>query len=139
MLSVWYTHCTPYVRILIVLLWQNEPLLAHLHVTRCVCLRQQNVLRHHWVHRRRQEGKCRQCGKVRHAFIEELICNIPVCLCYLSLSLQSFPQKFFHSKEIVAISCSWCKQAVSVTSVFNSLGYLTQICFISLSLCPSVP
>uniref|UniRef100_A0A8C2APM1 Diacylglycerol kinase n=1 Tax=Cyprinus carpio TaxID=7962 RepID=A0A8C2APM1_CYPCA len=49
------------------------------------CLRD-NVLRHHWVHRRRQEGKCRQCGK-------------------------SFPQKFFHSKEIVAISCSWCKQA----------------------------
>ncbi|KAM4614651.1 diacylglycerol kinase iota [Polymixia lowei] len=50
------------------------------------CLRDQNVLRHHWVHRRRQEGKCRQCGK-------------------------SFQQKFFHSKEIIAISCSWCKQA----------------------------
>ncbi|XP_061125371.1 diacylglycerol kinase iota-like isoform X4 [Syngnathus typhle] len=46
----------------------------------------QNVLRHHWVHRRRQDGKCKQCGK-------------------------SFQQKFFHSKEIVAISCSWCKQA----------------------------
>ncbi|XP_060759127.1 diacylglycerol kinase iota isoform X2 [Neoarius graeffei] len=45
-----------------------------------------NVLRHHWVHRRRQDGKCRQCGK-------------------------SFQQKFFHSKEIIAISCSWCKQA----------------------------
>uniref|UniRef100_A0A8C7D9B7 Diacylglycerol kinase n=1 Tax=Oncorhynchus kisutch TaxID=8019 RepID=A0A8C7D9B7_ONCKI len=45
-----------------------------------------DVSRHHWVHRRRQEGKCRQCGK-------------------------SFQQKFFHSKEIVAISCSWCKQA----------------------------
>lgn len=28
--------------------------------------------------------------------------------------LQSFQQKFFHSKEIIAISCSWCKQAVSV-------------------------
>ncbi|XP_051976738.1 diacylglycerol kinase iota-like isoform X3 [Xyrauchen texanus] len=50
------------------------------------CFRDQNVLRHHWVHRRRQEGKCRHCGK-------------------------SFPQKFFYSKEIVAISCSWCKQA----------------------------
>ncbi|KAM9845577.1 diacylglycerol kinase iota [Aulostomus maculatus] len=50
------------------------------------CLRDQNLLRHHWVHRRRQEGKCRQCGK-------------------------SFQQKFFHSKEIIAISCSWCKQA----------------------------
>ncbi|XP_061124740.1 diacylglycerol kinase iota-like isoform X3 [Syngnathus typhle] len=23
-----------------------------------------NVLRHHWVHRRRQDGKCKQCGKV---------------------------------------------------------------------------
>ncbi|XP_056280741.1 diacylglycerol kinase iota isoform X7 [Pseudoliparis swirei] len=27
------------------------------------CMRDQNILRHHWVHRRRQEGKCRQCGK----------------------------------------------------------------------------
>lgn len=63
-------HNAEVYRILIVLhvLWQNEPLLARLHVTRCVCLRQQNVLRHHWVHRRRQEGKCRQCGKVCHAF-----------------------------------------------------------------------
>ncbi|XP_075886033.1 diacylglycerol kinase iota isoform X2 [Nelusetta ayraudi] len=49
------------------------------------CLRD-NTLRHHWVHRRRQEGKCKQCGK-------------------------SFQQKFFLSKEIIAISCSWCKQA----------------------------
>uniref|UniRef100_A0A7N6B245 Diacylglycerol kinase n=1 Tax=Anabas testudineus TaxID=64144 RepID=A0A7N6B245_ANATE len=48
---------------------------------------QSNNVRHHWVHRRRQTGKCRQCGK-------------------------GFQQKFsFHSKEIVAISCSWCKQA----------------------------
>nr|XP_030130128.3 diacylglycerol kinase zeta isoform X5 [Taeniopygia guttata] len=50
-------------------------------------IREPIVVRHHWVHRRRQEGKCRQCGK-------------------------GFQQKFaFHSKEIVAISCSWCKQA----------------------------
>uniref|UniRef100_A0AAQ4PSD9 Diacylglycerol kinase n=1 Tax=Gasterosteus aculeatus aculeatus TaxID=481459 RepID=A0AAQ4PSD9_GASAC len=46
-----------------------------------------HIVRHHWVHRRHQTGKCRQCGK-------------------------GFQQKFsFHSKEIVAISCSWCKQA----------------------------
>ncbi|XP_036836452.1 diacylglycerol kinase zeta isoform X8 [Oncorhynchus mykiss] len=52
-------------------------------------IREPTVVRHHWVHRRRQDGKCRQCGK-------------------------GFQQKFaFHSKEIVAISCSWCKQAVS--------------------------
>lgn len=50
-------------------------------------VREPSVVRHHWVHRRRQAGKCRQCGK-------------------------GFQQKFsFHSKEIVAISCSWCKQA----------------------------
>ncbi|XP_046889364.1 diacylglycerol kinase zeta isoform X1 [Hypomesus transpacificus] len=50
-------------------------------------IREPNAVRHHWVHRRRQAGKCRQCGK-------------------------GFQQKFsFHSKEIVAISCSWCKQA----------------------------
>ncbi|KAG1971704.1 diacylglycerol kinase zeta [Pimephales promelas] len=50
-------------------------------------VREPAIVRHHWVHRRRQEGKCKQCGK-------------------------GFQQKFaFHSKEIVAISCSWCKQA----------------------------
>ncbi|KAF6722090.1 Diacylglycerol kinase zeta [Oryzias melastigma] len=50
-------------------------------------VKEASVVRHHWVHRRRQTGKCRQCGK-------------------------GFQQKFsFHSKEIVAISCSWCKQA----------------------------
>uniref|UniRef100_A0A673IFQ2 Diacylglycerol kinase n=1 Tax=Sinocyclocheilus rhinocerous TaxID=307959 RepID=A0A673IFQ2_9TELE len=50
-------------------------------------IREVTIVRHHWVHRRRQEGKCKQCGK-------------------------GFQQKFaFHSKEIIAISCSWCKQA----------------------------
>lgn len=49
--------------------------------------REQTFMRHHWVHRRRQEGKCKQCGK-------------------------SFQQRFaFPSKEIIAISCSWCKAA----------------------------
>ncbi|KAG2463235.1 DGKZ kinase, partial [Polypterus senegalus] len=53
----------------------------------CIAKALPAFVRHHWVHRRRQDGKCRQCGK-------------------------GFQQKFaFHSKEIVAISCSWCKQA----------------------------
>ncbi|XP_071134997.1 diacylglycerol kinase zeta-like isoform X43 [Mytilus edulis] len=51
------------------------------------CSNTQTFMRHHWVHRRRQEGKCKQCGK-------------------------SFQQRFaFQSKEIIAISCSWCKAA----------------------------
>uniref|UniRef100_A0A3Q2FXJ5 Diacylglycerol kinase n=1 Tax=Cyprinodon variegatus TaxID=28743 RepID=A0A3Q2FXJ5_CYPVA len=48
------------------------------------CLRD-NVLRHHWVHRRRQEGKCKQQNRKK-------------------THCESF-------KEIIAISCSWCKQA----------------------------
>ncbi|KAI0232726.1 Diacylglycerol kinase zeta [Lamellibrachia satsuma] len=49
--------------------------------------RENTSMRHHWVHRRRQEGKCKQCSK-------------------------SFQQRFtFQSKEIIAISCSWCKVA----------------------------
>uniref|UniRef100_UPI00358F9F71 diacylglycerol kinase iota-like n=1 Tax=Myxine glutinosa TaxID=7769 RepID=UPI00358F9F71 len=44
-------------------------------------------LRHHWVHRRKQDGKCKQCGK-------------------------GFQQKFsWYSREVISISCSWCKQA----------------------------
>ena len=35
---------------------------------------QSNVVRHHWVHRRRQTGKCRQCGKVslHHSLMSSL-------------------------------------------------------------------
>lgn len=71
-------------------------------------------------------------------FIEELICKGIVCLCHLSHSLQSFPQKFFHSKEIVAISCSWCKQAVSGTSHKILLVCVMQNCSISFSVYFSV-
>ncbi|KAK1335109.1 hypothetical protein QTO34_004689, partial [Cnephaeus nilssonii] len=72
-----------------------------------------NFVRHHWVHRRRQEGKCKQCGKKCQgsgmAQREKLNSELPG----LDQSLaEGFQQKFsFHSKEIVAISCSWCKQA----------------------------
>ncbi|XP_021928119.1 eye-specific diacylglycerol kinase [Zootermopsis nevadensis] len=49
--------------------------------------REQTCIHHHWVHRRSQKGKCKQCGK-------------------------SFQSKLsFSSKEIVALSCSWCKTA----------------------------
>ncbi|CAN7995042.1 unnamed protein product, partial [Ixodes hexagonus] len=49
--------------------------------------REQTVIQHHWVHRRYEKGRCQQCGK-------------------------SFQSKLsFGSKEIVAISCTWCKTA----------------------------
>ncbi|CAK9809934.1 Eye-specific diacylglycerol kinase [Anthophora quadrimaculata] len=49
--------------------------------------REQTNTHHHWVHRRSQKGKCANCGK-------------------------SFQSKLsFSSKEIVAVSCSFCKLA----------------------------
>ncbi|XP_046395493.1 eye-specific diacylglycerol kinase isoform X2 [Ischnura elegans] len=59
--------------------------------------REQTAIHHHWVHRRSQKGKCKQCGK-------------------------SFQSKLsFSSKEIVAISCSWCKNAYhNKDSCFNT-------------------
>ncbi|KAJ8983903.1 hypothetical protein NQ317_006707, partial [Molorchus minor] len=58
--------------------------------------REQTSIQHHWVHRRSEKGKCRHCGK-------------------------SFQSKLsFSSKEIVAISCSWCKAAYhNKESCFN--------------------
>ncbi|XP_057686535.1 diacylglycerol kinase zeta-like isoform X1 [Corythoichthys intestinalis] len=65
--------------------------------------REPNV-RHHWVHRRRQDGKCKQCGK-------------------------GFQQKFtFHSKDIVAISCSWCKQAFHNKVSCFMLHQIEEVC-----------
>ncbi|XP_026467404.1 eye-specific diacylglycerol kinase-like [Ctenocephalides felis] len=58
--------------------------------------REQTCTHHHWVHRRTEKGKCRQCGK----------------------SLQA--KLSFSSKEIVALSCSWCKAAYhNKESCFN--------------------
>ncbi|KAK0162875.1 hypothetical protein PV327_006615 [Microctonus hyperodae] len=49
--------------------------------------REQTSTHHHWVHRRSEKGKCANCSK-------------------------SFQSKLsFSSKEIVAVSCSWCKLA----------------------------
>ncbi|KAL9984136.1 hypothetical protein ACROYT_G006399 [Oculina patagonica] len=44
-------------------------------------------VRHHWVHRRKQEGKCHHCGKSFQHMLS------------------------FQTKDIIAISCSWCKAA----------------------------
>ncbi|VEN64484.1 unnamed protein product, partial [Callosobruchus maculatus] len=59
--------------------------------------REQAAVEHHWVHRRSEKGRCKQCDK-------------------------SFQSKLsFSSKEIVAISCSWCKAAYhNKESCFNN-------------------
>ncbi|ESN99864.1 hypothetical protein HELRODRAFT_83783 [Helobdella robusta] len=62
------------------------------------------TMRHHWVHRRRQDGKCSKCGK-------------------------SFPQRFsFQNKEIVAIGCSWCKMAYHNKITCFTMSCLEECC-----------
>ncbi|XP_072915053.1 diacylglycerol kinase iota isoform X3 [Hemitrygon akajei] len=78
-------------------------------------LREQNFVRHHWVHRRRQEGKCKQCGK-------------------------GFQQKFsFHTKEIIAISCSWCKQAFHNKVTCFMLHHIEEPCSLGVHAAVIVP
>ncbi|KAH9493391.1 hypothetical protein DERF_014144 [Dermatophagoides farinae] len=49
--------------------------------------REQTFVKHHWVHRRHEKGRCKHCGK-------------------------SFQSKLsFGNKEVVAVSCSWCKSS----------------------------
>ncbi|XP_051886107.1 diacylglycerol kinase iota isoform X2 [Pristis pectinata] len=75
----------------------------------------ESFVRHHWVHRRRQEGKCRQCGK-------------------------GFQQKFsFHTKEIIAISCSWCKQAFHNKVTCFMLHHIEEPCSLGVHAAVIVP
>ncbi|XP_069978363.1 diacylglycerol kinase zeta isoform X14 [Penaeus vannamei] len=70
--------------------------------------REQTATHHHWVHRRTQKGKCKQCGK---GFQSKLL---------------------FGSKEIVAISCSWCKSAYhNKESCFN-MSKIEETCSLGL-------
>lgn len=77
-------------------------------------VREPCIVRHHWVHRRRQDGKCKQCGK-------------------------GFQQKFFHSKDIVAISCSWCKQAYHNKVTCFMLQQIEETCSLGVHAAVIVP
>ncbi|XP_074597449.1 diacylglycerol kinase zeta-like isoform X2 [Brevipalpus obovatus] len=70
--------------------------------------REQTVIYHHWVHRRHQKGRCQHCGK-------------------------SFQSKLsFGNKEIVAISCSWCKAAYHNKDGCFAMERLSEICNLGL-------
>ncbi|KAG9511064.1 Eye-specific diacylglycerol kinase, partial [Fragariocoptes setiger] len=63
-----------------------------------------NVIYHHWVHKRNHSGRCRQCAK-------------------------SFQSKLpFSTREIVAISCSWCKIAFHNKENCFTLSTLIEPC-----------
>ncbi|XP_037889129.1 eye-specific diacylglycerol kinase isoform X2 [Glossina fuscipes] len=65
--------------------------------------REQAVTHHHWVHRKMEKGKCKQCGKAVQG-------------------------KLFGSKEIVALSCAWCHEVYhNKESCFNQ-SKIGEIC-----------
>ncbi|XP_038213039.1 eye-specific diacylglycerol kinase isoform X6 [Zerene cesonia] len=88
--------------------------------------REQTVTHHHWVHRRSEKGKCKACSK-----------SLRRGCCGWCLSSNNTVEKAvggstdledpslqakisFSSKEIVALSCSWCKDAYhNKESCFN--------------------
>ncbi|CAH0721639.1 unnamed protein product, partial [Brenthis ino] len=84
--------------------------------------REQTLTHHHWAHRRSEKGKCKACGK-----------SFRRSCCYWCITPQRSVDKnieihdeslqgklSFSSKEIVALSCSWCKDAYhNKESCFN--------------------
>lgn len=77
--------------------------------------REQTVIQHHWVHRRYEKGRCNQCGK-------------------------SFQSKLsFGSKEIVAISCTWCKTAYHNKESCFSMQRIGEQCDLGLHMDIIVP
>ncbi|KAK3703954.1 hypothetical protein QZH41_014174 [Actinostola sp. cb2023] len=65
---------------------------------------QDNYMRHHWVHRRKQEGKCEHCGKSFQHMLS------------------------FQSKDIISISCSWCKIAYHNKVECFSMKRIDELC-----------
>ncbi|KAH9406003.1 hypothetical protein TYRP_014301 [Tyrophagus putrescentiae] len=65
----------------------------------------QQIVKHHWVHRRHEKGRCKSCGK-------------------------SFQSKltFGGNKEVVAVSCSWCKASYHNKAQCINEGTLTEAC-----------
>ncbi|XP_061705739.1 eye-specific diacylglycerol kinase isoform X3 [Cydia pomonella] len=78
--------------------------------------REQTTIHHHWVHRRSEKGKCKACGKSLRRrccwgctqsqnsvdTANEINHDMEIVL-HSKLS--------FSSKQIVSLSCSWCKDA----------------------------
>ncbi|KAL0883993.1 hypothetical protein ABMA27_016043 [Loxostege sticticalis] len=88
--------------------------------------REQTVTHHHWVHRRSEKGKCKACGKSFRRRCcgwciparGSLHSSKPLDNEIADRSLQA--KLSFSSKEIVALSCSWCKDAYhNKESCFN--------------------
>uniref|UniRef100_A0A6G1S8F4 Diacylglycerol kinase n=1 Tax=Aceria tosichella TaxID=561515 RepID=A0A6G1S8F4_9ACAR len=68
-------------------------------------LQQQSVIYHHWVHKRTHCGRCKQCTK--------------------TIGNTKLP---FSSKEIQAITCSWCKVSYHNKENCYTLSTLTEPC-----------
>ncbi|XP_050427698.1 eye-specific diacylglycerol kinase-like isoform X2 [Adelges cooleyi] len=68
--------------------------------------REHKTVKHHWMHRRTQKDKCSQCGKAFQSVLS------------------------FSSKEIIALTCSWCKLSVhNKMACFNDTK-MNEPCFL---------
>ncbi|XP_050672620.1 eye-specific diacylglycerol kinase isoform X2 [Leptidea sinapis] len=89
--------------------------------------REQTITHHHWVHRRSEKGKCKACSKsLRRGCCGWCISSKGSVEKAVEVNDQnigdaSLQAKIsFSSKEIVALSCSWCKDGYhNKESCFN--------------------
>ncbi|XP_065557183.1 diacylglycerol kinase zeta-like isoform X3 [Artemia franciscana] len=77
--------------------------------------RENTTTPHHWVHRRSDSGRCKTCGKAFHSKLS------------------------FTSKEIVAISCSWCKDSYHNKEACFSIQRIEENCLFGNQSCAIVP
>lgn len=82
--------------------------------------REQTTTHHHWVHRRTEKGKCRQCGKVciDGFYLSICIISIKYFICSVSIMLTS---KFWEKKCSVIICKSNWEQVTEFKQSFNEL------------------
>ncbi|VBB26906.1 unnamed protein product [Acanthocheilonema viteae] len=96
-----HTACLPVLRQLYVKckITYHEENAAKKQIASSSGVMEESLNGHHWVHKWKQKGRCLRCGK-------------------------SFQQKIFHDKEVIAITCSWCKR-----SYHNKVECFSSQCF----------
>ncbi|XP_063636187.1 eye-specific diacylglycerol kinase-like isoform X2 [Cydia splendana] len=106
--------------------------------------REQTVTHHHWVHRRNEKGKCKACGKsLRRRCCwgctqsQNSVDTANEINHDSEIALQ--PKLSFSSKEIVALSCSWCKDAYHNKENCFNLQRIGEQCSLGLQCNITVP
>ncbi|XP_063374974.1 eye-specific diacylglycerol kinase [Cydia amplana] len=106
--------------------------------------REQTLTHHHWVHRRNEKGKCKACGKsLRRSCCwgctqsQNSVDTANEIKHDSEIGLQSMLS--FSSKDIVAVSCSWCKDTYHNKDPCFNMQRVEEQCSLGLQCNVTVP